>query len=88
MENQNSSAEARVNITYEGQTGDLPDTVSYDATDADIRAWVTEAVRGGVPGIQADSNADFTDFVIDRFVANAVRPFNLLMVRPKTPFGK
>lgn len=83
-----SATEARVNITYEGQTGDLPDTVSYDATDADVRTWVTEAVRGGgVPGISADADADFRDFVIDRFPANDVRPFNLIQVRPKTPFG-
>lgn len=80
--------EARVNITWAGQNGDLPDAVSYDATDGDVRQWVTEAVRtGGVPGIGAAPLADFRDFVIDRFPASAARPYNLIQVRPKTPFG-
>jgi len=79
---------ARVNVTINGQNGDLPDPVSFDATDADIKAWVTETVRaGGIPGITADARADFTDFVVDRFPPNEARPFNLLQVRPKTPFG-
>jgi hypothetical protein len=86
--NQIAGNEARVNITYEGQTGDLPDTVSYDATDANVLAWVTEAVRtGGVPGIPATPGADFSNFVVDRFATNEVRPFNLIQIRPKTPFG-
>jgi hypothetical protein len=80
--------EARVNVTWKGQNGDLPDTVSRDANDGDVRQWVTEAVRGGgVPGIAADARADFTDFVIDRFTANDARPYNLIQVRPKVPFG-
>jgi len=80
--------QARVNITYNGSNGDLPDPVTFDSTDAAIRGFITEAVRAGsVPGIAADPNADFTDFVIDRFTANEVTPFNRLMARPKTPFG-
>ena len=79
---------ARVNVTYAGENGDLPDTVHFDSTDGDIRAWVTEAVaNGGVPGIPATLDANFTDFVIDRFAANEDRPYNLIQVRPKTPFG-
>ena len=62
--------------------------VSFDATDGDIRQMVTEAVRSGsVPGILADSTADFTDFVVDRFDATEARPNKLISVRPKTPFG-
>ena len=81
-------SEARVNVTYGGTNGDLPDLVNFDATDGDIKQWVTEAVRsGGVPGIQADGAADFRDFVIDRFAANETRPYNLIQLRPKTPFG-
>lgn len=81
--------EARVNITFGGSNGDLPDPVMYDSTDGDIRQWVTEAVRAGsVPGIVADPGADFRDFVIEKFAANDVRPYNLIQVRPKTPFGK
>ena len=80
--------EARVNITWGGQNGDLPDPVSYDATDGDIKQWVTEAVQhGGVPGVTADAGADFTDFVVDRFAATEERPYSLIQIRPKTPFG-
>jgi len=82
------ATEARVNVTWGGQNGDLPDTVSNDAADGDVRQWVTEAVRTGhVPGIPADPAADFRDFVVDRFAATEIRPWNLLVVRPKTPFG-
>lgn len=80
--------QARVNITYGGQNGDLPDPVSVDATDGDIRQFVTEAVRGGsVPGIPADPAADFREFIIDRYGPNEGRPFSLVAVRPKTAFG-
>lgn len=80
--------EARVNITWNGQNGDLPDTVNRDAADADVKRWVTESVRAGsVPGIGADPNADFQDFVVDRFPASDARPYNLIQIRPKTPFG-
>ncbi len=80
--------EARVNVTYAGANGDLPDPMSYDASDADIKAMLTEALRtGGIPGITAQAAANLTDFVVDRFAATAEVPFNRLMVRPKTPFG-
>ena len=80
--------EARLNVTFAGQNGDLPDPVAFDAPDADVKRWVTESVRnGGVPGIQANATADFTDFVVDRFPATDDAPFNRMMVRPKTPFG-
>ena len=80
--------EARVNITWAGKNADLPDPVAFDATDGDIKQWVTEAVRAGTPGIEADPNANFGDFVIDRFEADNTTPYNRLMVRPKTPFGR
>lgn len=80
--------EARVNVTYSGQNGDLPDAVSFDATDEVVKGWITEAVQGGsVPGITADPNADFSDFVVDRFSANEDRDYNLIQLRPKTAFG-
>ena len=83
------NTQARVNITYNGENGDLPDPVFYDSSDSDIKAWVTEAVKAGsVPGIPADEHADFNDFVVDRFTANAERDYNLIQIRPKTPFGK
>lgn len=81
--------EARVNITYAGENGDLPDPVNFDATDGDIKQWVTEAVRGGgVPGMRAAPTADFTDFVVDRFGGTEARPYSLISIRPKTPFGQ
>ncbi len=80
--------EARVNVTWAGQNGDLPDPVSVDATDADIKSWVTEAVRaGGIPGIRGDANADFRDFVVDKFAPTVENPVTRMFVRPKTPFG-
>ena len=80
--------EARVNVTWGGQNGDLPDAVSFDATDGDVKQWLTEAIRtGGVPGVVADRNVDLRDFVVDRFEATAARPYRLIQVRPKTPFG-
>lgn len=80
--------EARVNVTYAGQNGDLQDPVFFDSTDGDVRAWVTEAVRNGsVPGINEAADAEFDDFVVDRFSANEARPYNLIQLRPKTPFG-
>ena len=81
--------EARVNITYSGQNGDLPDPVNFDADDATVKQWITEAVRGGdVPGIPADATAEFgDDFIVDRFTANEERPYNLIQLRPKTAFG-
>lgn len=79
---------ARLNITFNGEQGDLPDPVNYDMTDGDLKQVATEAVRaGGVPGIDAAPDADFTDFVIDRFAAKDDVPLNRLMLRPKTPFG-
>lgn len=89
MDNEILDHEARVNVTYGGSNGDLPDPVSYDATDGDLKQWVTEAVTtGGVPGVGTHTDADFSDFVVDRFDATADRPFNAIFLRPKTPFGR
>lgn len=80
--------EARVNVTWAGQNGDLPDPVAFDASNQDVLHWVTEAVRtGGVPGIAAAPTASFHDFVVDRYPASALRPHALIQIRPKTPFG-
>lgn len=78
---------ARLNITYGGYNGDLTDPIAYDSADGDVKQWATEAVRNGnVPGIPAQANADFTDFIVDRFAATAELP-GRVMLRPKTPFG-
>ena len=79
---------AKLTITYGGQQGDLPDPVSYDSTDADLKQMAAESVRQGyIPGIDAVADVNFTDFVIDRFPARPDVPFNRLSLRPKTPFG-
>ena len=80
--------QARLGVTWNGQYGELPDTVFYNSPDADIRQFATEAVRAGsIPGIASDPNVDFTDFVVERFTATETRPYSILQVRPKTPFG-
>ena len=89
MDNLIQENEARVNVTYGGQNGDLPDAVFFDSTDGDVKTMVTEAVVGGnIPGIPADANADFADFVVDRYPPTEERPHNLIQLRPKTPFGE
>jgi len=78
---------ALLNITWNGQNGDLKDEVEFDASDAQILAWAQEAVTGGdVQGITAADDVEFKDFVVQRFSATEDLP-NRIMVRPKTPFG-
>jgi len=80
--------QARLNITWARQNGDLPDPVNFDSTDQNIRDWATEAVRNGsVPGIVADPQVDFTDFIVDRFAATETRNYSVVQLRPKTAFG-
>ncbi len=80
--------EARVNVTYKGQNGDLPDPVNFEATNGDVLGWAAEAIRtGGIPGIATDPGVNLADFVVDRFEPTEARPWNLLQIRPKTPFG-
>ncbi len=79
---------AILNITINGQNGDARDPVDFDATDAMVKTWAEEMVHtGGVPGIDADPNASFQDFVVDRFAEKDDLPARLIL-RPKTPFGK
>jgi hypothetical protein len=81
--------EAKLNITWRGNNGDLRDPIFFNATDGDIKAWATEAVSSGsVPGIPADPDVDFADFMVDRFRPTEQRPENLVMLRSKTPFGR
>ena len=50
---------------------------------------VQEAVQNGdVPGIAADPDANFTDFVVDRFRSTGEEDWNKIHIRPKTPFGE
>jgi hypothetical protein len=78
----------KLNITWRGQNGDLPDTIPFDATERDIKQIATEAVRTGyVPGVAADRNVTFQDFVVERFEATPELPPRIFL-RPKTPFGR
>ena len=80
--------EARVNITWQGQNGDMVDPVPVDATDREIKAWVAEAIASGsVVGLRADRRVNLRDFVVDRFPSTRNNPIHRIFVRPKTPFG-
>lgn len=80
--------EARVDVTWGGQRGTLPDPVSFDTSDANLKVMVTEAIRtGSVPGLQADADVDLADYKVDRFPPSEARPFSLLDLRPKTAYG-
>jgi hypothetical protein len=80
--------EARVNVTYAGSNGDLPDPVPFDTTDVVLRRLVEEAIRTGtLPGVAADEDVDLSGYVVDRFSATPEHEQNRLFLRPKTPFG-
>jgi hypothetical protein len=80
--------EATVSVTFAALHGDLADPVAFDSTDANIKMMLAEALRtGGVRGIPMQANADLTNYVVDRFPANAEYPNNRIMLRPKTAFG-
>lgn len=78
--------QAVLNITWNGENGELPDPIIYDSTDGDILQWAAEAVRGGIPGITADPNVNLEGFVVERFGSTVDLP-NRVVLRPKTPFG-
>lgn len=80
--------EARVNVTWANQNGDLPDPVAFDTADDALKVMLTEAItNGSIPGLRADAGVDLRDFKVDRFPPNEQRPWNLIQVRPKTAFG-
>lgn len=80
------NTEAKLNVTFRGENGDLRDPVQFESSDADLKRWAAEAIAAGsVAGIDAQE-ADFTDYVVDRFAAREDLP-NRLILRPKTPFG-
>ena len=78
---------ASVEVAWNGECAELPDMVSSDATDADIKAMVAEAVRAGFPGMRADQGVDLANFVLDRYAPTEARPIEKILVRAKTPFG-
>lgn len=77
---------ASLNITVNGQSGDLSNTVPFDLSDDRIREIAAEAVASGsVRGISA-VQADFSFFVVDRYPEVDGLP-NRIMLRPKAAFG-
>lgn len=87
MADQMDATMARLNVTWNGANGDLPDPVAYDMPKEDLIRVAAEAIRGGyIPGIPMDLGVDLTDFEVDRFPATESLP-NRLFLRPKTPFG-
>ena len=79
---------ARLNITWAGDNGDMPDLVPFTASDDELKRMAAEAVQSGyIPGIAADEGVDLSDFVVDRFAATE-HTSNSIFIRPKTPFGR
>ena len=81
--------QARLNITWARQNGELPDPILYESADGDVKAMAAEAIRNGdIPGIAADPTVDFTDFMVDRFRATDEVPRDRVFLRAKTAFGR
>lgn len=79
---------ARLNVTWNGANGDLPDPVPFDATDGDLKQMAAESIQHGyIPGIPADAGVNLNDFIVDRFNATAEIEHARIFIRPKTPFG-
>lgn len=79
--------QAFLNVTYNGENGDMPEPVSLDASDEDIRQFAEEAIKNGdMRGLPADIDVSLDGFVVQRFAKNNDRPARI-MIRPKTPFG-
>ena len=80
--------DARLNVTYAGQNGDLPDSVDFDTSDAALITMATEALQtGGIPGIDADASASLSGYQVERFPAKDDNPIHKVVLRPKTSFG-
>jgi len=73
-------------IALDGELGESPDLVPYDAPEEDIRTWATEAISGGtIPGIDPQE-VDLTNYKVRRLPAKDGLP-DRVMVRPKTEVG-
>lgn len=79
---------ATLNVTYQGQNGDVPDQVEFDATDQEIRDMAAEGLRTGyIPGMGVHPGATLAGFSVDRFPATDELP-DRLFIRPKTAVGR
>jgi len=80
--------EARLNVTFNGQNGDMPAPVPFNASDQELRAWAFEALANGdIPGIARMPRMNDATMVVDRFPATDTIPYNRIFLRPQTPFG-
>lgn len=80
---------AKLNVTYRGGNGDLPEGVDYDIPDATILQIAKESIQDGhIPGIEADPIVSLDGFEVVRFPADDGSNLgDRIFVRPKTPFG-
>lgn len=79
--------EARVNVTWRNQNGDLVAPVRFPADKVEVLRWAEEAIRAGhVAGIDPDPNVNLNGFAVDPFPARDGHP-NRFTVRPTTAFG-
>lgn len=75
---------ARLEVTWGGRRGELPEPVPFDATELELKGMAWQAiVEGRIPDIPADPAADLDGFVVDRIDGEVPR----VSVRPKIPFG-
>jgi len=78
---------ARLNVTYAGFNGDLVDPVVFDLSDQELRTLAQEALQAGsVQGIPAQTDADLSYFVVERY-SEPVELGDRVLIRPKVPFG-
>lgn len=79
---------AILNVTYNGQQGDLPDDVPFDLTTPEVIDMAEEGIKSGsILGIDADPEATLQGFKVERYPAKDDKP-NRLVVRPSVPFGE
>jgi len=77
---------AVLTVALDGELGESPDTIPFDASDEEIKRWATEAISGGtIPGIDAQE-VDFTNYTVRRLPAKDGLP-DRVFVRPKTEVG-
>jgi len=77
---------AELLVTYSGVNATYPSQVDADSSNDSVMSFLREAAQAGeLTGIP--TNADFTDFVVERFPDTTNRGLSTIMVRPKVTFG-
>lgn len=73
-------------VTWNGQQGELPEPVPWEATELELKGMAWQALaEGRVRGVAADPSVDLEGFVVDWIEEDGMRR---IAVRPKTPFGR